>query len=374
MTSDPADASLPSAVLALARANMRYWPSVSPLTARELRRWQQRAVAIPDASLRGLALCKLSDERFNAQVAATLTTLAPRPQRPATVTAIVALEVAYDYLDGLTERPADEPLAHNRRLFATFTGALRSASQDEPTGHGAQPEPAIDDGGYLDALAGVVRDELGSLPAWPTMSLLAQPAGARTAEAQCRLHAAPVVGDNQLKEWAQPLAACNGLGWREFLAGAAASVLACHALIVAAADPATSTIDAERLDAFYLRACALSTLLDAIVDRDSDRAAGAGSLLRFYPDAGQLSDALCSLARDARSFAEDLPDGSHHLMILTGVVAYYASAAEARGRFARPILEPLRRELSPLIFPTLAVMRSWRAAKRLRALTSGAGS
>lgn len=361
--------------LALVRANVRYWPTVAPLTARELRRWERRAGAIADPSLRGLALSKLAEEHFNAQVATTLATLAPRRARTATVRALVALEVAYDYLDGLTERPAPEALARALELFASFTGAfdLRSgAARGVPVQ--LRDAPDAGDGGYADALAQAVRAELAGLSSWPAVAVRARSAALRTAQAQARLHCAPVIGEGQLREWAGPLADAEGLGWREFLAGAAASVLACHALIVAASDPATTALDAQRLDGFYLRLCALSTLLDALVDRERDVRAGAGSLLRFYEDEGELSCALVGLARQARVLACGLPDGGHHLMVLVGVVAYYTSAPAARGRFAGSATRGCWRELSPLIFPTLVVMWAWRSGKALRSLMSGVGS
>ena len=282
----------------------------------------------------------------------------------------MALEVSYDYLDGLTELPAEDPLAAALALFASFTGALAppvSPERDPPRA------PAATGRAYLDALADAVRRELAT-------SLLAgrrvarHAAAQRTAQAQSRLHSAPLTGDRELELWARPLAQQAGLDWREFLAGAAASVLACHALIVAAARPGATAAEAERLDGFYLRLCALSTLLDSVVDRERDIRAGADSLLRLYTDRGELGQSVRALAADARGLAETLPDGAHHLMIMVGVVSYYLSATGARAPFAAPVRAALRRELSPLIFPTLAVMRAWRVAKALRALTHGGGS
>ena len=45
------------------------------------------------------------------------------------------------------------------------------------------------------------------------------------------------------------------------------------------------------------------------------------------------------------------------------VVAYYASTPEARREPAKAICGPLRRQLEPLISPTLWIMRSWRLAR-----------
>ncbi len=102
------------AALALALANARYWPTVAPVVRRELERWRGRAQAIPDPELRALALSKLSGERFNAEVAATLATLAPRAHRRDAVEAIVALEVLFDHLDGRTEQPLRGPSRRGR--------------------------------------------------------------------------------------------------------------------------------------------------------------------------------------------------------------------------------------------------------------------
>ena len=84
---------------------------------RELRRWEQRALAIEDPALRALALEKLRGEGFHAEAAAMLATLAPRCHRQDVVEAIVALELLFDYLDGLTERPSGDPLGEGERLF-----------------------------------------------------------------------------------------------------------------------------------------------------------------------------------------------------------------------------------------------------------------
>src|SRR5215218_1030654 len=104
------------ATVALVRANARFWPTVFPAVRRELRRWDRRAHTIPDPALRSQALAKLRNERFNAEVAATLATLVAPVRRREVTEAIVALEVMYDYLDGLGEQSVHDPLADGRQL------------------------------------------------------------------------------------------------------------------------------------------------------------------------------------------------------------------------------------------------------------------
>jgi tetraprenyl-beta-curcumene synthase len=347
----------------LALANARFWPCVAPLVSAQLKRWEQRAHAIEDPALHALALAKLREERFNAEVAATLATLAPREHRTAVIEAIVAYEVMYDYLDGLTEQPTANPLSDGHDLYRAFTDAITLDS--EPTGGYYTSRPA-DDGSYLEELVGVVRVALARLPSTAVISLAARGAAARCAEAQIRAHAVPALGTPQLEQWARSEAQDIPLGWQEFLAAAASSVLAVHALIAAAADERTTPGYAAEIDTTYLSICALSTMLDSLVDYQRDAQAGQAGYLRYYQDHDLLARDLASAARRAVEHASALPNGAHHVMTLVGVAAYYISAPTAGSDFARPVTLQVRQELEPLITPTLAVMRTWRAAKRAR--------
>ena len=70
--------------------------------------------------------------------------------------------------------------------------------------------------------------------------------------------------------------------WWEVAAGASSSVAA-HALIAAAAEPRTGAAEAARIDAAYFPSIgALTVLLDDLVDRDEDAAAGAHNYLAYY--------------------------------------------------------------------------------------------
>jgi tetraprenyl-beta-curcumene synthase len=379
--------------LALGVANARYWSTVAPLVRAQLAHWERRAREIPDPVLQRLACSKLRRERLNVEVAATLATLAPRAHRRSAVEAIVALQVIYDYLDLLTEQPSAGGLADGRRLF----GALRDVLAADANGDGDyyRHHPHSDDGGYLAELVSTARSAFVQLPAAAAVAATAQRSVERCAEAQVLSHAAarslsesgdPRPGDpeagpfeegrfeaGQLERWAGHEAAGTALQWPEFLAGAAASVIAVHALIATAADRHTEPAHAKAIDAVYLSIGAL-TMLDSLVDHQEDIDAGELGYLRYYEGPQQMARRLAGLAADARVHARLLPNAGHHLMTLVGVVAYYASAPSARSPVARPVIEHMRRELRPLIVPTLALMRAWRLAKRVRRAPRAGGS
>jgi tetraprenyl-beta-curcumene synthase len=355
------------AVLALIVANIRFWPTVAPALAAQLERWERSANAIEDPRRRRLALVKLSDERFNSEVAATLATLAPRGSRKLVVEAIVAYEVMYDYLDGLTEQPTSDPIRDGHELYRAFTDAI--TLDTPPTGNYHARHEGPGDSDYLDELVETVRGALARLPAAHAVSSACVRAATRCAEAQIRAHAAPSLGAKQLERWATSQTEGTDMGWQEFLAGAASSVLSVHALIAAAADIRTNESEADEIDTVYLSICAVSTLLDSLIDHDRDQLAGQSGYVAFYDSHDLIARDLTNASRRAVEHATPLRNGAHHLMTLAGVASYYLSAPSANSSFAKPVAQHMRRELRPLVTPTLAVMHAWRLAKRIRRAT-----
>ena len=357
---------------ALVLANARYWISVAPIVRREMERWELRAQAIDDPELRALALSKLRAEGFHAEAAAMLATLAPHRYRRDAVEAIVALELLYDYLDGLTERPSADPLGEGERLFGALTDAVALSGADP--GKNLELPPRSDDDGYLELLSRTVSCALAQLPSASAISEVAQRIAALGGQAQTRMHAVPELGTAQLQEWGTTEANGTELCWRELAAGAASSVLVLHALIAAAANPSTTRESAAEVAAAYLSTCVVLTLLDGLVDYEQDRhnnGSSAPGYLALYDDRPELPAVLGDAARRAASRVRLLPNGAHHAMILVGVAAYYGSAPGAESAMARPVIARVREELAPLVAPTLAIMRSWRGLKAANTFIRG---
>jgi hypothetical protein len=352
--------------IALAVANTRYWSSVAPLAREQLSHWRARACVISDPMLRALAVEKLAEEGFNAEVAATLATLVPRRQRRRVVKAIIALEVLYDYLDGLTEAPSLHEPEDGRCLFGAFIDAVSPSLRR--AGDYYRHHPRCDASGYMDELVATVRFALAELPGIAKLADVLRRGARRSSEAQLGIHAMPLLGQGRLERWATAHAAGTTLEWREFLAGSASSVLNVHALIAAAADHRTTYSQALQIDRAYLSISALPTVLDSLIDYDSDTAAGRHGFVGLYENREVLQRRITRVMRDAVELARRLPNGPHHVMTIVGIVAYYTSAPGASGSFARPAAERTARHLQPLIGPTLAVMHAWRAAKRLSSL------
>jgi tetraprenyl-beta-curcumene synthase len=351
------------AIWALACAHVRYWLRVAPIVRGQLRRWETHASEIPDPYLRDLARGKLTSERFNVEVAAMLATIAPAQFRDRAVEAIVALQVMYDYLDALTEQPTADPLRDGLQYSKAFTDAVTIVAQSGEDYYAYYK--GGEDAGYLVKLAVTARTAISTLPAADAIAEVIPSSAARSLEAQVRMHAAHHTGLAQLERWSAREAVGTGLEWREWLFGAIASVVAVHALVVLAADEKATRWHADELDDTYLLLCVLTTVLDHVVDCERDALTGERSYIYLYGSRQQLAQELAIIARRGIERARTLPNGAHHLMILSGVVAYYTSQASAMGDFARPVTEHVRDQLRPLITPTLATMHAWRLLKRL---------
>jgi tetraprenyl-beta-curcumene synthase len=344
-------------------ANVRYWSSVAPEVRRQLARWRRRAEAIAAEPLRSLALEKLAGEGFNAELAATLATLVTRAQRRGVVEALVALEVLFDFLDGLTESPASAIGADGERLSKAFTDAVSPATERCGDYYAFHAEG--DDDGYLEELVTTVRVALAALPSSARLADLLSTAAHRSAEAQLQIHAAASDDYAGLERWARVQASASPQQWREWLAGAASSVLCVHALIAASADPHSTHEQGRQIDRTYMWISALPTILDSLVDHQLDACAGRAGYVALYESGEELAARLSEVARMAIRQARMAPNTAHHVMTLVGVAAYYGSAPSASDAFARSAIGPLERQLRPLIGPTLAVMRAWRLTKRI---------
>jgi tetraprenyl-beta-curcumene synthase len=353
-----------AALGAMARANARYWPTVLPRVHSGLRSWEGAARQIPDGGLRAIALEKLAGERFNTEVAATLAALAPPRHRAVAIEAIVPLQVMYDYLDGLSEEPAAEPLDRSRQLFSAFTSSLRTQGDERPDYYIHTPEH--DDGGYLQALISATRDAFARLPMAATVAPVARRAALRCGESQTRTHAIEALGAEQLEAWAGRAAQGTDLTWWEYTAGGTASILSVHALIAAAADPLITAEEAQDIDRAYLYIAAISTLLDSVVDYRRDLETGSHSFIAYYGGEERAAAGVGKVIARAALEARELRHGAHHQMTAAGVAAYYLSAPTAASPPGPAIKARAREELGPLLAAALAVFRLWRGAKAIR--------
>ncbi len=328
-----------------------YEARVLPRARRELASWRAVAEAIPDPVLRETAVAALTDKASNVEAVAVFATLAPAARRPAVVRAIVALQAAIDYLDSLGERPGDDAMRDGLLLHGSLGTVFAAGERADWYAH----HPRDADGGYLERLLAASRTAFASLPSAPALGPLAHAAALRCGEGQSYTHAA-AEAPQALSAWAAERAV-PGFAWWETAAGASSSV-APHALIALAAQPGVDRREAALVDvAYFPPVGALTVLLDDLVDREADRAAGEHSYLDYYSGPEEAAERLAAITVAARDAERRLPRAERHAAILAGVLSHYLAAPGSSTPYAAPIRDRLLAAGGPAVRLLTSILR-----------------
>lgn len=315
-----------SQLAALAAVAVREIAWGIPRVNRELALWRQRAERIPDPGLRADALATLRFEHMNPRGAALFAVLPPGRNEDL-LQVLVAFQVAMDYLDTLTERPAADELPHGHQLHRALVDALDPGA---PVADYHHHRPWEDDGGYLRDLVEACRRGCERLPSYAVVRPWLLEAAAGLSVQVLNHLADPVARDAALDAWATangPRRA--GLTWFE-ATGAASSNLGIYALLAAAADPRLEQSDAQRIHAAYHpNVCLLCTLMDSFSDVVEDESTGAHSYVAHYPHAADAVDRICELVASSIAAVRRLPAGETHAVIVAGMVAMYLASRPA---------------------------------------------
>lgn len=308
-------------------AARRYWLGVFPCARCELRHWRLRAGEIRDPALRRHAVEAQRTKRDSLEGAMAFATFAPRASRGAVVRALTAYQVAFDYIDTVSEQPNADPIANGRRLNQALLRALEpgGAHLDYYAHHNER-----EDAGYLWDLVDTCRTALGGLPSYTAIAELVRRATARVVSYQALNHGDVHGSLDAFTRWAR--AECkktSGLRWWE--AGAAAgSPLPVFALIAAAARPNIGMREAAAVEgAYFPWIASLNSLLDNLIDRGEDAACGQRNLIDYYASPAETATRLQTLAAQAVRRTNALSDGQHHTMILAAMASFYHASSHA---------------------------------------------
>jgi tetraprenyl-beta-curcumene synthase len=342
-------------------AAQRYWLGVFPVFVRELQRWQTRALRIENATLRSLALDAQRSKRRSLEGAVAFAVFAPRNARRRVIRALVSYQVIFDFLDGVSEEPHDDPVRNGRQLNRAMLAALdpRVAIEDYYLHRSGG-----NDGGYLVALVEECRRSLAELRSFESVRFFLRRAVERNVTYQSLNHGDSDGSHNTFDEWARAQSRHEpGLLWWE-TGAAAGSSLAVLALIGGAASTLTPR-EARAVDAAYHPwICALHTMLDSLLDRDEDRtAAGHRSLIDYYASEDDAAARLGFIATEALRRARELPIAGNHQLLLAAMASYYLTELAPSTRSGAARREVLHAIGAPAA-PTIAVMHARRLADR----------
>ncbi|MBS1869439.1 MAG: DUF2600 family protein [Actinobacteria bacterium] len=351
----------PTEALALLGVAWRGVTWTIPSVKRELRGWRERALCIPDPALRADALETLRREHMNAHGAALFAVL-PRTRSRPLLRLLVAFQVALDYLDTVTERPALDERAHGDRLHRALVDALDPNAT--PTDY-YDERPWEDDGGYLRGLVETCRRECAALPGYSTVRPYALSAASDLSVQVLNHLTHPAERDAAIRAWADGEGRRDSeLQWFE-RAGAASSTLGIYALLAIAAASQLRANQIRAVDAAYRpTVCLLCTLMDSLADYEEDRATGVHSYVARYGDAVVAIERISALVPRALAEVRRLPSGPRHAVIVNGMVAMYLSKQGPRSALLRESSRQIRMRvdwMAAVAMPVTRIMERRRA-------------
>lgn len=358
-----------------AHGALSYWLTVFPRVCLHIARWQRLARRIPDPVLRQLALAALYEKRSNIEGASAFAAFAPWARRGQAVHATSAFQAAYNLLDMLGEQQSADPVRDGERLHNALLFALGCPSTTPQQGEADPGVQALDwyehhpqreDGGYLDGLLQECRKAFANLPAHRTAAPAARAAAERIVAFQS-LNLSEAQGDHTaLERWAHTATPPGAdLQWWE-TAAAAGSSLGVHALIAAAAGPGLGEDEATMLErAYFPWIGGLHSLLDNLIDKREDEAAGHRSLIEYYGPQ-RAAQRMRWMAEQATLVARELPHSRHHTVILAAMIGNYLSTTEAHTSQLEPVSQAVLQTTGTLAGPTMLVFELRRLPARLR--------
>ncbi len=297
-------------------------------------------------------------------VGAALFAVIPCSRNAQLVRALVAFQVALDYLDTVTERPGTDAQPHGMALHHALVEAVNPGT---PTSDYYRHRPEENDGEYLRALVSSCQSACRALPSLGVVRRQMTRASEGLAVQVLNHVPDPAARDAALVTWVRERNGdhCDWLAWFEQTA-AASSTLGIYALMASAADPALTSADAARVDAAYHPwTCLLCTLMDSVVDTREDQTSGHHSYVSHYADLGVAIDRICEVLRCALKDLESLPNGARHCIIATGMVSMYLSK-DVGDPDLRDALSKIRREAGWVTRIEIDVSRILRARGPLK--------
>jgi tetraprenyl-beta-curcumene synthase len=325
--------------------------------------WHRRAETIPDPFMRADALDSLASKRTHADGAALFWIL-PQRRNPSLLRLLVDYEIAWDFLDNVSERGAPAGEANGRRLYSALVDALDT---DTEISDYYRLHPWKDDGGYLRALVSACRGGCMLLPGYARVRAILRRETTRALVLAVNHDLDPDKRDAMLSRWAeQEYPTQAEASWFELTSAASAS-LTVHAILALAVESGCGWADMERTYAAYFPwVSALGTMLDSYVDRAEDAAVGNHIYIDHYPDREIGLQRVGELIRRSSSEARRLHKGHRHVVIVACMVAMYLSRDSARVPAMRAASMSLVRAGGSLAMLLLPVLRLWRLLYTLR--------
>lgn len=322
----------------------RFVRQTFPLVDTELAGWQNYAAGYNQSELTRQALASISTKKFHCQ-GGSIYSLYKGVPTPDFVRLVVALQTISDYLDNLCDRAGIADEAAFRQLHLAMTDAL---DPDRPRSDYYAAYPFRDDGGYLDQLVAVCRQEVGKLPAYPLIKTELLRQAMLYSELQTYKHLDPSLREEKMLAWINcHLPAYPGITPWEF-AAATGSTLNMFMFCAAAHNPRLTAGEVSQIAAAYFPWInGLHILLDYFIDEAEDRQGGDLNFVAYYANEEQTLSRLLHFYRQAHHAAKALPETAFAQTVVDGLLAMYLSDPKTDPPAVRVVRDSLLKSAGP---------------------------
>jgi tetraprenyl-beta-curcumene synthase len=327
--------------------------------------WRAKAEAVPDRTLRRTALESQSEKAGNLEGAVAFAVLATPRYRRRCTQAMAAFEMAFDYVDCLSEMSCADPIRNGRQLSRALSVAVTASEQH----HDYYAHHLFhDDGGYLRELAQTCRDALAVLPAYHIVKGPLGRAAMRIGEYQTYNHGDANGSHDAFRHWGEDQHSSSNhceLFWWEFAAAHGSSLLT-FALIAAASSVEIRPCDVRAMErAYFPWIGAANSLLDSLVDQAEDKAPGQHRLLDYYTTSDEPSERLQYIVEKATQRADALEPPYGHALIVAAMVSFYISAPELKASTTPATRQAIHQSAGNFVGSTMRVMYARRMVASL---------
>lgn len=300
---------------------------VLPNVHRELKKWKEKAMEIPDEELRKQALNSIQTKTFHCEGGAILSLLA-RHKRNEAIRFIVAYQTISDYLDNLCDRSTSLDPNDFHSLHQAMSHALTPGK--EPIRF-YQFRKEQDDGGYLNALIETCQNVLAMVSNQEQIARYTHKLASYYCDLQVHKHVKVEERVPRLVKWFETYRGnLPEMSWFEFSACAGSTLgifcLVSYALHGECDDKLLSDV----ADSYFPWVQGLHILLDYFIDQEEDREGGDLNFCFYYENEEELAQRFAHFVKQAEKSVARLPDAKFHHMINNGMLGIYLADRKVR--------------------------------------------
>jgi len=182
---------------------------------------------------------------------------------------------------------------------------------------------------------------------------------ARRSEGMVATHTEPEVRAETVRAWAGRHSIDGADLEPAELSAATHSPVATHALLATAAKAHGPSGEFEAIEAAYFPwTCALSTLLDSLIDQETDATTGDFSFVGQYGSTDETAVRLRMIAEESLAATRTLPSDRRHAVLVCSLVGMSLSTPSARTPRIQPVADALVAATAPFSSWARAVVTS----------------